>query len=123
MVVDNPEMMQVFTKMILVSANGGMGMSFVGLAQAAYDEALAYAKLPNGKLRLISVFYFVPYAPTPEPPDTVEPSENPPLWLGQHPVANIRLGMWEMEVWVWVNNPNGLFEFYNPRFEVDWDER
>jgi alkylation response protein AidB-like acyl-CoA dehydrogenase len=44
MVVDNPEMMQVFTKMILVSANGGMGMSFVGLAQAAYDEALAYAK-------------------------------------------------------------------------------
>jgi len=28
-----------------------------------------------------------------------------------------------MEVWVWVYNPNGLFEFVNPRFLEDWDTR
>lgn len=44
MVVDNPEMMQVVIKTILTSANGGMGQLFVGLAQAAYEEALAYAR-------------------------------------------------------------------------------
>ena len=44
MLIDNPEMMQMIAKMILTNANGGMGQTFVGLAQAAYDEALDYAK-------------------------------------------------------------------------------
>ena len=94
-----------------------------GAMKLDQPEALAYVKLPNGELRLTSVFFFVPYDVMPEPGMTVEPTEDPPLWFGRHPVANITLGMWEMEVWIWVNNPNGMFEFYNPRFEVDWDER
>ena len=44
MVIDNPEMMQVAIKTILIGANGGMGQLFVGLARAAYEEALNYAK-------------------------------------------------------------------------------
>ena len=44
MVISDGAMMSAITKMILVSANSGMGLSFVGLAQAAYDEALRYAK-------------------------------------------------------------------------------
>ena len=44
MVIDNPEMMQVAIKNIFTGANGGMGQLFVGLAQAAFDEALTYAK-------------------------------------------------------------------------------
>jgi hypothetical protein len=35
---------------------------------------------------------------------------------------NVNYGFWEMEAWIWVNNPNGIFEYYNPRFEEDWDE-
>ena len=44
MVIDNAEMMQVVVKTILTGANAGMGQLFVGLAQAVFDEALAYAK-------------------------------------------------------------------------------
>lgn len=44
MVIPNPELMQAIAKMILTTANTGMGMLFVGLAQAAFDEALSYAK-------------------------------------------------------------------------------
>jgi alkylation response protein AidB-like acyl-CoA dehydrogenase len=44
MVVADPAMATLMAKMILTAANGGMGQTFVGLAQAAYDEAFAYAK-------------------------------------------------------------------------------
>jgi len=44
MLIADTAMMQIVAKMILVNANGGMGITFVGLAQAAYDEALKYAK-------------------------------------------------------------------------------
>ena len=44
MIVSDPAMATMTAKMILTGANGGMGQTFVGLAQAAYDEAFAYAK-------------------------------------------------------------------------------
>jgi len=44
MVVSDPAMATMTAKMILTAANGSMGQAFVGLAQAAYDEAFAYAK-------------------------------------------------------------------------------
>jgi alkylation response protein AidB-like acyl-CoA dehydrogenase len=37
-------MMTAVSKMILTGANGGMGQLFVGLAQAAFEEAFKYAK-------------------------------------------------------------------------------
>jgi hypothetical protein len=96
-----------------------------GVLRLDQPEALGYLKLPNGKLRLASVFFFKPYAPGlfQGVPPPVYPAEDPPVWLGQEPVANLSLGMWEMEVWVWVYNPNGLFDFVNPRFLEDWDTR
>lgn len=39
-----PSMFQLMTDQILAMANAGMGVLFVGLAQAALDEALQYAK-------------------------------------------------------------------------------
>ena len=44
MVVSDPATATMMAKMILTAANGGMGQTFVGLAQAAYDEAITYAK-------------------------------------------------------------------------------
>ncbi len=44
MVITDGAMMTAIAKMILTNANGGMGQAFVGLAQAAFDEALKYAK-------------------------------------------------------------------------------
>ena len=67
MLVPEPEVMHVVARQILTGANTGMGQTFVGLAQAAYDEALNYAKeriqggVPifehqNVKLRLFDMF-------------------------------------------------------------------
>jgi alkylation response protein AidB-like acyl-CoA dehydrogenase len=44
MVVPDTQMMTALARMILTRANTGMGTLFVGLAQAAFDEALNYAK-------------------------------------------------------------------------------
>ncbi len=44
MLIPNPELMTSIAKMILSTANGGMGLVFVGVAQAALDEALNYAR-------------------------------------------------------------------------------
>ncbi|RJP74023.1 MAG: acyl-CoA dehydrogenase [Candidatus Abyssobacteria bacterium SURF_17] len=44
MFIGNPDMGTYMIQNILTGANGGMGALFVGLAQAAFDEALTYAK-------------------------------------------------------------------------------
>jgi alkylation response protein AidB-like acyl-CoA dehydrogenase len=44
MVVTDGKIMTNMVRGILTGANGGMGQTFVGLAQAAYDEALKYSK-------------------------------------------------------------------------------
>lgn len=44
MVIEDGQQMQVMMKTILTHANAGMGQLFVGVAQAAFDEALNYAK-------------------------------------------------------------------------------
>jgi len=44
MVVDDGKKMQAVMKTILTGANASMGQLFVGLAQAAFDEALTYAR-------------------------------------------------------------------------------
>ena len=67
MVVADSPTATMMAKMILTAANGGMGQTFVGLAQAAYDEAITYARqriqggVPifehkNIKLQLFSMF-------------------------------------------------------------------
>ncbi|MCP4749628.1 MAG: acyl-CoA/acyl-ACP dehydrogenase [Proteobacteria bacterium] len=67
MLIDDTATMPMVARMILTSANGHMGQTFVGLAQAAYDEALTYARqrvqggVPifehkNVKLQLFNMF-------------------------------------------------------------------
>jgi alkylation response protein AidB-like acyl-CoA dehydrogenase len=67
MVFADPAATGTIAKLILASANGGMGVVFVGLAQAIFDETLKYAKervqggVPiiehqNVKLKLFDMF-------------------------------------------------------------------
>jgi len=70
MVIPDPSLMVAIGKMLLTTANGGMALVFAGLAQAAFDEALNYAKervqggVPiiehqNIKLKLFNMFIMV----------------------------------------------------------------
>ncbi len=96
---------------------GGVDMLLINFG-AAYDmtlrldqpEGLGYVFMPNGKPLLASVFFFLPFPASAEPP----------TWLGYEMDANVGAGVWEMEAWVWVNNPDGIFSYVNPRFLEDW---
>lgn len=70
MVITDPNMMKMVSKLILTAANGSMGVIFTGLAQAAFDEACDYAKErvqggvaiiehQNIKLKLFNMFKMV----------------------------------------------------------------
>lgn len=100
---------------------GAMGIHFVNgtyvgdvLLDPATPEALTYEPQPNGQLRLVGVEYIV-FA---QPWD--DANALPPSLFGQQfhlvPFPN-RYGIpafYELHVWLWRNNPQGIFEDWNP---------
>lgn len=109
---------------------GGMGIHYVNGAlvgqvvngqfvpdaavNATTPEALVYEPEANGKLRLVALEYVVIKAAW----DAAH-SDKPALF-GQdfEPVgADNRYGLppfYELHVWIWKNNPNGMFQDWNP---------
>lgn len=94
---------------------GGMGYHFVNFDRVDLDlnptepEALVYEMQQNGRMRLVAVEYLVPI----EPWDALY--DEPPMVLGQHLHANPHIGMYALHAWIWLNNPAGMFEDWNPR--------
>lgn len=74
-------------------------------------EILVYERLPDGEYRLNGVEYIVPFSVWPA--DAAEP----PRVMGQDlkPAPGLRL--WYLHVWIWLENPSGLFADWNPRVE------
>ncbi len=93
---------------------GGMGYHYINtdLLDTTIDplrpEALVYAPLPNEKLQLAAVEYIVPAeawdAAYSQPPKLYD------LVFGLEPA----LGVYELHVWIWKNNPSGIFFEWNP---------
>jgi hypothetical protein len=73
-------------------------------------EILLYAPGPgNSGLRLVAVEYVVPLTLSPG----VQPvafSDDAESWR----VDTEGAGLWELTAWVWLHNPNGIFEQHNP---------
>jgi len=70
-------------------------------------EILVYERLPDGEYRLNGVEYVVPLSIWAE-------TREPPTVMGQ-PLKPARgLGIWYRHVWVWTENPSGLFADWNP---------
>ena len=104
---------------------GAMGIHFVngdlvgdGLIDAAQPEALIY-EIRNGKLQLVGVEYVV----LAEAWDAAH--ETPPSLMGQvfHYVSapnRYRIpAFYELHVWAWKENPNGMFTDWNPRVSCE----
>jgi hypothetical protein len=101
---------------------GGMGVHYVkgsivtdGAVDARTPEALVYEPQPNGRLRLVAVEYVVFQ-------DAWDAKhDDPPELFGEdfEPMdATNRYGLdpfYELHVWLWKFNPEGLFEDWNPR--------
>jgi len=71
-------------------------------------EILVYERLPSGAYRLNGVEYIVPFSVRPA-------TSEPPTLLGQKLKPAPSLGLWYLHVWVFVENPSGVFADWNPR--------
>jgi hypothetical protein len=94
---------------------GGMGYHFIHptLMDAEIElerpEILVYARTAGGDFELTGVEYAVPL-------DRWTEAE-PPTVMGQPLKRAPSLGIWYLHVWVWRENPKGLFEDWNPSVE------
>lgn len=101
---------------------GAMGIHYsrAALADGTVDprqpEVLLYAPGPNGSLQLVGVEFLVPAAAWDAANTT------PPALAGQpfddHRAPAARHGLpfphYDLHVWVWRDNPNGVFAPFNP---------
>lgn len=93
---------------------GVMGYHYinVSLLDAAVNflqpEVMVYTPGPNGIPQLGAVEYVVPAA------WDVEGHTHLPMLFGQHFHLNEALGVYILHVWIWKNNPSGMFEDWNP---------
>lgn len=94
---------------------GGMGYHYinVGLLDTTVElskpEAMVYTPGPNGGLQLGAVEYVVPAAVW-----DAEGHGHLPMLFDRHFHLNEALGVYILHVWVWKNNPSGMFEDWNP---------
>ena len=94
-------------------AEGGMGFHHKNAAlrdarlEVDKPEILLYARTPDGQYKLTGVEYIVPISAW----SRVEP----PTIMGQNLKRSESLGIWYLHVWIWEQNPSGLFADWNPR--------
>lgn len=94
---------------------GAMGYHYIDVAaldltlEPTHPEAIVYAPLPNGRLKLAALEYIVPI-------DAWEATgaTQPPMLFDQHLHRNEALGIYALHVWMWMPNPNGAFADWNP---------
>lgn len=93
---------------------GGMGYHFINnnlldtTVDLLHPEAMVYAPDANGSIQPGAVEYIVPAAAW-----DAEHTELPRLF-GHRFHLSERLGAYVLHVWVWKNNPSGMFEDWNP---------
>ena len=97
---------------------GGMGFhygnpNFIdGKVNVEEPELLLYEPQKNGKKRLVAVEYIVPLS--------AWTSAQPPRLFGRDFAVNAAFGIWALHVWVWDENPSGLYADWNPRVNCQY---
>jgi hypothetical protein len=71
---------------------------------------LLYSPVPGeNRLELAGVEYLVPLSFSPDPPEGFTGDAD--LWRSDME----GFGLWELNVWIWLHNPEGVFADRNPR--------
>jgi hypothetical protein len=99
---------------------GGMGFHHVNrelldkTVELERPEILLYERLEDGQYVLNGVEYIIPYTRWPS-------DSTPPTMLGREllPADNLRL--WYLHMWIWRENPSGLFADWNPKVKCPAD--
>jgi hypothetical protein len=95
--------------------DGGMGHHYVnfgllGSLDALTPQALLYETMKNGRKRLGGVEYIA----------LGSPEDEPPMLFGQEFHWNPHQGFWALHVWMWRNNPSGMFADWNPKVTCEY---
>ena len=82
-----------------------------GVIDPASPDALIYEPSRNGRPKLVGVEFALPYGLWSQP--------EPPEFLGASFQPENEFGVWALHLWVWRNNPEGMFAESNPRVSCD----
>ena len=97
---------------------GGMGVHFLNSAyigpklDSLKPQVLIY-EVVGDKLQLAAAEWFVPTEVSKEAPKIFGQTLQGPM-EGHEPVLPAALHHWDLHVWLWKSNPNGLFSSTNP---------
>ena len=91
----------------------GKGSAINATVDQLEPEALLYEPQKNGRLRLVGVEYIVPFT-------EVSADSPPPRAYGLDFKKNFVFNVWALHVWVWKNNPSGIFADWNPDVTCDY---
>lgn len=103
------------------SGFGGLGYRYINtsLIDAKVDiqqpEVIIYVPGPNGALQLGAVEYVVPVAMW------NATHTGWPQMMGHQFHLNPSLNAYVLHIWVWENNPSGMFEDWNPKVSCSWN--
>ena len=92
---------------------GGMGYHYAnpayldGVVEVMKPEILMYEPQKNGSMRLVGIEYIIPFA-------LLDHESEPPTLMGQTLKQNFNDEVWMLHVWVWQDNPDGIFADWNP---------
>lgn len=99
---------------------GGMGYHYANpeylndTINLLEPEVLVYEPKPNGELRLVAIEYIIPED------EWIE--TDPPSLFGQDFSLNENAPepFYALHVWIWRNNPNGMFFDWNPKVSCEY---
>jgi hypothetical protein len=84
-----------------------------GVIDPESPDALIYEPKKHGRHKLVGVEFAMPYALWNEP--------TPPQFLGETFQPEDEFGVYALHIWIWRNNPEGLFAESNPHVTCDAD--
>jgi hypothetical protein len=87
------------------------GRTMDGVLDPEAPDALVYEPSRNGRPKLVAVELVMPYALWTE--------TEPPRFLGVSLQPEDEFGVFGLHVWVWRDNPEGIFAEANPRISCD----
>jgi hypothetical protein len=99
--------------------HGGMGYHYAkgdlidAVVVEARPEVLLYEPHGKGRLRLVGVEFIIPFDAWTSP--------EPPVLYGQSLARNETFKVWALHVWVWRDNPGGVFADWNPKVSCSRD--
>jgi hypothetical protein len=93
---------------------GGMGYHYLNPEHVGPEvkvdepQVIMYEDGPDGRKHMVGVEYIIPFDIRPD-------DAAPPELFGQAFMRNYTFNVWALHVWVWKNNPSGMFADWNPR--------